>query len=68
MKNNTEFRATLNMVLARLDNDPKSSAEWDSIRSALTEATEYAEKVRRMRRRFEEKYGTVANAEKKDPS
>ena len=58
MKNNTEFRAALNMTLARLDADPKSSDEWDAIESALSEAAAYAGKTRRMRKYFEERYGT----------
>ena len=64
MKTNIEFRAALNMALARLDADPKSSVEWDAIESALSDATAYAGKVSRMRKRFEEKYGHPANASK----
>ncbi len=43
-KTNVELRAALNMVLTRLDSDPKSVEEWTTIRSALANATSYAAK------------------------
>jgi hypothetical protein len=49
VKTNAELRASLNMVLARLDADPKSVEEWDVIRSALVDAARYAGKVRSLR-------------------
>lgn len=50
MKTNIELRAALNMVLARLDSDPKTSDEWSAIAAALRDATTYAEKVRVLKR------------------
>jgi len=58
MKTNTELRASLNMVLARLDAGPKTVEEWDAIRTALDAAARYAGKVRALRAKFEETYAT----------
>lgn len=45
MKTNLELRGALNMVLARLDAEPVSVAEWTIIRDALRDAQAYANKV-----------------------
>lgn len=57
MKNNTELRAALNMVLARLDANPKSPEEWQAIRVALEESYLYATKCKDMRIKLRERYG-----------
>jgi hypothetical protein len=43
---NVELSASLNMVLARLDADPKTAGEWETIEGALRKAT--AEAHRRL--------------------
>ncbi len=48
MNSNTELRATLNMILARLNDDsggPHSSAEWEVIAGGLVTALRYARKT-----------------------
>jgi hypothetical protein len=42
MKSVPELAAALHMVLARLDSQPKTSAEWEAIFDALREASRYA--------------------------
>jgi hypothetical protein len=47
MKSNNELRASLHMVIARLDSgDMLSVAEWESIRGALATSLRYATKQR----------------------
>jgi hypothetical protein len=53
VKTNTELRAALHMVLARLDADSTTVEEWDAIRSALDDAARYAGKVRALRAKLE---------------
>jgi hypothetical protein len=42
LKTNGELRATLEMVLARLDSEPKSDEEWQTIAEALRDSRDYA--------------------------
>lgn len=42
MKTNSEMQGALNMVLARLDSEPDSEAEWAAIAAALKDAHRYA--------------------------
>lgn len=46
MKTNDELRAALNMVLARLDSNPRTTEEWKTIEAALRSAAGYAGKKR----------------------
>lgn len=55
MKSNVELRAALNMVLTRLEADPKSVDEWEAIAAALKASARYAEKVKAMRAALSEK-------------
>ena len=40
--NISEMKGELNMVLARLESEPDSVAEWDTIRRALRKCTDFA--------------------------
>lgn len=53
MKTNNELRAALNMVLVRLDSDPRSAEEWATMADALAAAAAYARKCVGMRRSLE---------------
>lgn len=53
MKTSIELCAALNMVLARLESNPRTAAEWQVIRDTLRDAERYADKCRGMRERLE---------------
>lgn len=64
MKTNTELQATLNVVMARLEAEPKDHENWEQIAFHLREATAYAEKVARLRKMLESGPASFAKEER----
>jgi len=54
MKNKSELQAALNMVLARLESNPRTSPEWDVIATHLNDAWAFAGEVHSNLKIFED--------------